>query len=406
MSKALTVLDNCSFLLACLCAFLGMANVFSLQGYFLLLSTVLLLASLILHGLPKMGIPFWLLAIFGISYNAFCYLNGVWGVRDVVYFIFCPPVFYLLGSSSSENCDRRSILFLCAFASGMFLSAFSIILNTFLMQGIGLGRGQQLFPHFGSDEIMSRTGLSLYLMPACGVAVSTLFSFSPKKRQTFWDFIPMISSFFICLFSLFCSSQVGNRAFIVAFALLAIVGCITLIFRLKSNTAKTILLLLVGFVMLFSVLLVLGWVPSFLANIPVFDRFLKGGSNESRLNMYKQFLLNGWRKPFGGTFVYLDDYYLHNFWLDIYTFAGIVPFAIFSYLLVMAFTRYGRFKISNLSTVPGIRLIFFVNVAFMAIGLFEPLFQANPFAFGPFALFFGACASLKKKTVKIDILRI
>ena len=89
----MTVLDNCSFLLACLCAFLGMANVFSLQGYFLLLSTVLLLASLILHGLPKMGIPFWLLVIFGISYNAFCYLNGVWGVRDVVYFIFCPLIY-------------------------------------------------------------------------------------------------------------------------------------------------------------------------------------------------------------------------------------------------------------------------------------------------------------------------
>lgn len=402
----MNLLDILCFALACFCAFFGMMNLLSLQGYLLLLSTVLLYFSFLFRGIPKLKFPFWLIVLFGIFYNLFSYWNGVWGIRDLIYFLFCPPAFYLLGNSSIDNKDSRLICYLVAFASGMFASAFSVVANTFLAQGIGLGGGQQLLPHFGSAEIMSRTGLSLYLMPSCGIAIPFLFSFVSKKNANCQNVVIILSALVIWAFSAFCSNQIGNRAFIVAFALLTLFACLGLVLKLKSKEVKAVLIVLMCLVVIFCFMLILGYVPSFLAKIPVFQRFFSGGSNENRFNMYKQFLLNFWRKPFGGTFQYLEDYYLHNFWLDIYTFTGIVPFALFTFLMGCSFADYFTFKRSSFENSFGLEAALWAVLSLCCIGLFEPLFQANPFTFCPFALFIGACAASKKQTIKTDVIRL
>lgn len=376
------------FLLSCLTAFVGLTNFWSLQGYLFLAAIVLLFFSEVLYRRIKIDKNLILLLAFGGSYNLFAFLHDCWSVRSVVYLLLAPVVVYILGQQSNRSKDRRSLYFLISCCLGMFVSAFSTILNTMKYAGLNLGSGQPLIPLF-SGEYMSRTGLSLYLMPICGVSLWQIFYHKFKTNKVLFAL-----SVFVIFFSVYCSSLIGNRAFIMSIGILTALMIGFVILKSKSVAVKIIIFSLLSIGLVFSLLLMSGAVPDFLLKIAVFRRFASGGSNKERLQLYQEFFANFYKYPLGGEYKVLSQTFVHNFILDIYNFAGVVPFSFFVYLYGHTLYAYAKYKAFCFKPNLSAEAVMAVFWAITAIGLFEPLFQANAFTVILFVLPMGTMSSI------------
>ena len=379
------------FVAASTLVFLGMANIFSLQGYLILSSTIFLFLYNLINGFKKPNFIFWLLLAFGIFYNIFSFINNIWNARQIVYFIIFPCSIYFLSISDAQTNYKKTRIYLLSFALGMFASALITVLATFLLYGFSLSKSQPLISSLLNYEILSRTGLSLYLMPLSVLSFSYILNYRFNSRS-FVKWTLLFLSFITIIFSIVCSNNIGNRAYIVAFMIAVIIISLFKIAIIKNNIIKYIL---IGFILLIVIALIcllFGFVPSFLTNIPVFSRFLSGGSNSDRIKLYREFFTHFIFKPFGGTFVYISDTYIHNFWLDIYNFTGIIPFALFTFLIVRSFYIYGKQYLNN--AINDNKNIFFEGmISIFAIGLFEPMLQANPFTYFFFVVFISCTPS-------------
>ena len=387
ISKEVSFFLSLAFLLLASSGFLGK------QGLFLGFFSIFLTFYLLLDGVKRPNFCFFMLFLFGLSYNLFTFLDKTWSVSHLFYFIFLPLLGYQFAFQEEKKGSKRLVFVLFLAAIGMFFSAFKVITVTFLLNGLHLGEGQPLFCSL-SGKVMSRTGLSLYLMPAVGLAVAFLSSIRGlEKNHLFW--MGVVLSLFVITFSVICSSLVGNRAFVVAFLILAIFGILNECFHTKNDALK-IITSSVCFAFLLAVfLLIMGFVPDFLKSITVFERFLTGGSNSNRLEIYKSFFTHFYLYPFGGFHQIVDEYYVHNFLLDIYNFGGIFPFVIFCYLFFVSLIPFVKGNASGMY-LPGRRYSFYAMLSLFSIGLFEPIFQANSLTLLFFALFIGIGCYLKK----------
>lgn len=138
-----------------------------------------------------------------------------------------------------------------------------------------------------------------------------------------------------------------------------------------------------------------GGLQDIVSKIPILDRFLSGGSDSMRIEIYKSFFINFWKYPLGGLSLSGDLFngfsstqYAHNVWLDVYGIAGIIPFVCFTYLTIIAFTAITIFIRSRDSTFQGITLIV-AFVGLCAVFLFEPVIQSDPYVFALFFMFCG-----------------
>ena len=278
----------------------------------------------------------------------------------------------------------------------MFVYAFYIVIINLLFFGLSLSKGQPLISDLSKLTMLSRTGISLYLLPFSCICFNHIINFK-WKIKSFLNYTLLAFSFFVILFSFIVSMNIGNRAFIIAFLISLIFISFFKILKLKNKIVKNILLIILWIAILSGFCLIFGLVPSFLADIPIFKRFLEGGSNSTRLNLYKVFFAHFILKPFGGIFNYLDDYYVHNFLLDIYNFTGIFPFSIFTYLFIKSILSY--YKIKKYTSFPpkNVHFCYIGFVACISIGLFEPLFQANPFTIFFFITFFVTSIYVKSQ---------
>ena len=403
MSKRIAIAEIL-FYLGVLFAFLGGLNLLSFQGYLLFASGAFLIASTLFYGNVKLDLDFFLVGLFGAAYIVFYWLKVEFSINDLIYFLFVPLAFYQVGSNSTKENKKAFILFF-SFSIGLFLRATLCVSYTTLFSGFSLGDGEVLFDIW-TGEPMARTGLSLCLTPLCGIGCYYLifhFSFRTFKRK--WPLY--VLSLIPLTLSLVWSSLLGNRAPIVVFGILIMFLTVFRVLKTDNGTAKMIVFIVSLFVALCLFALCLGLVPSFLSNIEVFRRFLDGGSNSARLQLYKDFFANFYRYPFGGTYVTVTETFVHNFYLDIYNFAGVIPFVLFTVVFVRFFYVIWLYLKNPSSKNDGFEIAAAMILSLVSLGLFEPLFQANPFMFSFFSLAFGSGAAFRRKEyVKITRWRI
>ena len=398
-------LSNIVFVMASLLAFLGMANIFSLQGYLILASSILLFLYYLINGFKKPSLFFWLLLAFGAFYNLFSFINNVWSFRQIVYFIIFPcSIYFLVAYEAQNNYKKPKIYFLC-FAFGMFISAIITILATFRFYGFSLSRSQPILNSLLNYEIIARTGLSLYLMPLSVLAFAYVIDCKFNNRSLIKCTIFLLS-FIVIIFSIVCSNNIGNRAYIVAFLIAVIIISFFKVILINNEFLKYATLSIILLLVIFILCLLFGFVPDFLSSIPVFSRFSSGGSNSARITLYKEFFTCFLLHPFGGTYHYITDIYVHNFWLDIYNFTGIIPFGLFTFLFVRSLYYYGKQYFGNNNLSKEQKLFFYGMISMFAIGLFEPIFQANCFTYFFFIVFIVSAPNttvISKKMIDISI---
>lgn len=402
--KTSVILFYCS----CFFAFLASSNFFSLQGYLILLSSLLLIASECARGLPHNRFDLAILFLFGLSYIACTFITsrmtgdgGVWGTRFFVYFLLSPLSVFITGENSVYSNDRRPLIYLTFFSVGFFTSALLTVQSTFIYQGFQLGMGNPLIPGFSNPHLSSRTGLSLVLLPVCGLSFFYIQKFLYKKKRFWYEWVLLFSCIAVVLFSVYCSNKIGNRSFLFSFIIALWVICFLKVYKTKHLAIKVVfysgsILLVIG-----SLFLLLGFVPKFLLSIPVFQRFANLGSNSQRFKLYIQFFSTFYKNPLGGTFLYIDDRYIHNFILDIYNFAGVVPFLCFNFLLLKSVIVYLKTRSVFRECIDmNFDAAFHCALCMFSIGLFEPVFQANEATFLYFGLFFGiSCATYRKRFI-------
>lgn len=381
---------------ACLLFVIGFSNLFSLQGWLVTAGLLLLLFATVFRKQFSISWGFWLLLIIGVAYNLATFLFDEWSYRYFVYFLAGPAIFYLFIKNSKQNqgiLNEKYLGFLLLSCGlGFGLSSLFICIESIKYEGLALSQGQPLFSPWNNGP-MSRTGISLIFLLPCSMALVPFTLIRDKKQRYL---IP--SSLLMLLLCTLASSSIGNRAFILAVAFLAILVLLSFVFTQKSKVLKRIFLAILCLVFICIVLLLLGIVPPFLRDIPVFKRFFSGGSTEARLRLYKDFFSHFYMYPFGGLSSSITERYVHNAILDMYTFGGLIPFAgclIILYLFVVQLSPKAMLR----KTSFGHTVLFWTVCGILSIGLFEPVFQANPFLF----VFFGSSVGVldENRTAKL-----
>lgn len=362
----------------------GCSNVFSLQGYLILFGGLILFGSLIFDWNVTISKNLLVTASFGIFYTLFFSLFSAGFslnliARKLVYTTILPVIISLVLSRDGFN-FKRTLYLLSCFVIGLAFQGILLFLSSYLCLGLDF-RGTNLISFWESESI-SRTGLQMMLFPLVGVSFAYLLAFNRYKKAVLYYFVCLALVVFD-LFVLLAGLTVGNRAIYVAFFLQLLLTLLILVLRIRSNKARTWIvgIAVLGFLIVLGFFLGIIPVPEFLKNIPLIGRFLSGGSDAVRVKLYIGFFQNFWRFPLGGlgpTLQEIDAPYVHNFILDIYTYGGIFPFAIFIYL----FSRY----LIDLFTIKryNFSITLFLSLLFSSIfflGLFEPLFQANEIYF-------------------------
>ena len=373
--------------------FFGCTNIFSLQGYSIVFGALMIYISCFLKGAFKPNRHFWLLVCFCLSYAVFSFLSGEKKLNSFVsaiaYSVFVPISIGLSILQDPKNIKLRKGL-IWSMAVGLAFSSVLTVLATYIYTGSNLS---DVLITFWSDDGMARTGIQLYFIPLFSLSFAYFWKLKRNlHRKDYW--FGFIGLLFYDVFVFYFSMEIGNRAIFISFAAIFVYAVIRLINAAKSRIFRISCYIVLALIVLVIIGLFFGIlpVPEFLANIPVIERFLNGGSNSQRLSLYIEFLQNFWRYPFGGVFVEITDTYVHNFLLDIYSFGGILPFAFFIILLICYICHFRR--INSEYSLGDLNKFLFVGV--FSLGMFEPLFIANPLYISVFVLLFADCLAVRE----------
>lgn len=289
----------------------------------------------------------------------------------------------------------------------LFLFLFSFFFGTFSQAAFSMGKTYTYYgfltevrnyidiwennPNYNNIRC---TLLSVLLLPAS--VVSIIVAIKNKKRVELIVFSAILN-----VFSIYFMAKLGNRGYFVSllFALLGIGGLYIYKYYNKSLKKPLIIFALVFLFLLLIYFLIsiniLGILDA-LVKIPVLYRFFVGGSNGSRISLYKEFFQVFWKYPFGGMNqkkVLQSGLYVHNLWLDVYTIGGIIPFVSFMFLTYLTLKEIFTSKENKWEN------ILFSSFAFsmMGISLFEPTINANGYFYSMFFALFSYITWQKKK---------
>lgn len=372
--------SDCFFYIGIILFCLGCANLFSTQGYFLLIASFFFGLSLLFNWKICVSKTTVLVALFGFSYAVFSSIFSA----DFSFLLFCKRLVYAFLMPvlitlvlSRDGFDFPKVFFLFASgALGLAIQGILLFVSSYFYLGSDFA-GSSLMSFFENGPI-ARTGLQLMVFPA--VSISFAFFLNIKKCRDSKAFLALCLFFFVYdLFVLVSGITVQNRAIYVAAVLQLIFFLVVVILRKANPKVRAVIISTIAVLSLIVIGLIFGILPlpDFLTQIPLFDRFLNGGSNSLRIKLYVGFFENFWKKPFGGLnniLATIDSPYVHNFILDLYTYGGIIPFVLFVLMLSCFVRDMAKISKRNYQIWP---FILMMASGIFFLGMFEPLFQAN-----------------------------
>ena len=331
--------------------------------------------------------------------------------NNLFHFGFLVVLFWLSSRTLNSKFGLNGLSNLLAYFVGSFLF---ICLNCGVsFADFGLKSNVRLFIDCWTGEYISSTIASLYILPLFMVSLSLIAFFAFKKRLV----LPLVLLIPV-LIGIYLSARLGNRGFFVASAFSIFIMCHIIYFQLDiQKNSKYDWLLYIPLALSLSVL-VLSLLTRFnvfgisdsLAKIPLFERFLTGGTDTTRKQIYESFFKVAWKYPFGGTIqsgALENGQYVHNAFLDMYGHAGIICLICFLYFVVRTFisvTFKGIYKEKLLL----VYLLVPLFLGILSISFFEPVFNANAYYFASFFGFFSLVArddpfEFKKKKIQLEL---
>lgn len=186
-----------------------------------------------------------------------------------------------------------------------------------------------------TGEVMAATGQAALACIMCGLAVALLFA-PPKPISRVIGVL--------CIVGLMAYNLVlACRTLLVIVLILLIVG---VLYRAKTmDNAYKRFKLWIGVLLVFLILMTLFamnifGIQDYVMNSNLFDRFGDSPSGvleeSGRLESKLQFIMNGFRYPFGGLHLRDQFGYAHDLWLD-----GYDEYGIFGFVLIVAITIMG-----------------------------------------------------------------
>ena len=385
--------------------FFACLNLFSQQGLLMLISMGIISIYVLLKGKLILNIPF-----IGSLVFAFFYCLGVFiftdvGILSVIVSCVMLPVlvqfFYCF-----EN-KKKFLLWLCgAYFCGFFASFLLMVISTYWHQGPAFS-GDAINSFWNKGDIITRTALSINEIGLFAVLLSSLF-FNSKYRR--WFSLPLILfAIFLCLY---VSLQIGNRSFIVSIFVLFYFIFICKYFSVDENKFWTAILIIFHVLFIsFCVVYVLyseGKIKlsENLLKINIINRIFNEDA-QSRPNLLGEFFTIFYKHPFGGLTNELSNRYVHNVFLDFYTFGGIISFIVSTSFFVFLFIYLSYFvRLFKTHSIFERSIITCVIAAFIGLGFIEPIYQANPHCLTPLFIIFlylRHCKQTEKIPAKVPV---
>lgn len=383
----LKTVQSISLSLSLLFIFLATSNIFSLSGIFLLLASVCLIFYSIISGNIRLDLYLILIIAFLGTYSLIVIAWQGFSFNILNNFIICPLSFYLFSQSNGKD-EKNISAFLLCFAFGYLLRAFILLFTTIMYQGYHFVNFLTAIDWYSGQTIyVSRNGLSLFFIPV--LILSLPFIFEKNSLKNWWS---ILFTIIIDLIAIASSISVGNRALIVCVMMWLLIQFLITLRKVKNKILFysflfSSILLVILFFLIFKGFIPL---PENILNIYGIKRLIEGGSNSERLSFYIYFVMNFWRYPFGGMYNNLGRY-LHNFYLDIYNFGGMIPFLLFSFFLLI-FALDAK-KILNkkyyLQESETSRYVLWLFIGLFLFGMMEPTFQTDNIICAIFFFCFG-----------------
>lgn len=374
-------------ILCLLTIFISSMDFLGIGGDFL---AIFLLAYLILHirhiVITQQAI---LLALFSIFYFIFYSYHNSFVFADLLKYLVMPWACYLVGSHFIRNSPNRNLLLLMiiSISAGFFLHGTLNVVSYQFFHRVD-ERYARLAYDFWHKNYLSVTAQGLLFLFPTAISICLLF-FGNRK----WT----IPSLLVLSISFYNAIQQAYRAFFFVSGLL-LVGILIYILSTAKISLERRLHIILGVVILFLIILIvweadIAHLKSTFVSTRLYRRITQGDllNAGGRIDIWKSFFDNWLHYPFGSNnqfVLYGGQTYVHNFWLDIYRVAGMLPF-IFSILAtideIIILFRHG--KLHTDTTINPITFCF----TFAAIINFmvEPIYIANPYIYYFFLIIQG-----------------
>ncbi len=394
-SKSVFLLTAISILI-----FIGTLNIANTQKFFILPAVVLMLLFVIYNKIIKIDLRFVLIIAFSFFYTLGCTIFNGFNLS----YLFYPPsliiVFQFCLTLIRTNNTKFLGIIIFSYASGFFANYTSMIVASISNQGIYYDGGFiSDFWHSSPDSFILRTGLSLYCLGITSYSIACLYK---NQYRTLPNII--ISLITIC-FCFVTSALTGNRSLIVVFLVFFILLGLNSIHKFKSLTTRIVLYSLISISFIFA-FLILTQIIKLPFQITFLERMLdpSKNSNSERTELYFIFFRNFHKYPIGGLNTIEGMNYVHNIFLDMYTYGGIIPFIVFLIFSIDMTIKLIKSK-KKLAISEG-RYMLYLSIFILTIGLglFEPIYNANQNILTPLLIIYvSLCYNAYPK--KQDILK-
>lgn len=374
-------------ILCLLTIFISSMDFLGIGGNFL---SIFLLAYLILHirqiVITQQAI---LLALFSIFYFIFYSYHNSFVFADLLKYLVMPWACYLVGSHFIRNSPNRNLLLLMiiSISAGFFLHGTLNVVSYQFFHRVD-ERYARLSYDFWHKDYLSVTAQGLLFLFPTAISICLLF-FGNRK----WT----IPSLLVLSISLYNAIQQAYRAFFFVSGLL-LVGILIYILSTAKISLERRLHIILRVVILFLIILIvweadIAHLKSTFVSTRLYRRITQGDllNAGGRIDIWKSFFDNWLHYPFGSNnqfVLYGGQTYVHNFWLDIYRVAGMLPF-IFSILAtideIIILFRYVKLHTDTTITPITFCFTFAAIINFMV----EPIYIANPYIYYFFLIIQG-----------------
>ena len=390
--KKITLSNIYLFLVYSLLFLCGL-HFFDLTGYFFLAITLLVFLKALVCKKVRFTRGLLFVTLFSIFFFVFFCLTYKFEIKTIIQYLIGPFCLFVYGQSiaTSDNKEKEIFNGLFFYVSGL---SFLTIINV-LYSGANMGFFSSIrnFYYVWTPGITkSSTLFSIHADIIAAFSIGVLFW---KKTNRKWYYV-LFSSIGLIL-SIYFSIVLSNRSFFIT---LIVALLVAILLSLKRNK-KMFYPFFISIIFISSFLLI--WLLLIYSNVfglgelalrvPLLQRFLMGGSNSLRLEIYKTFFMNFWKYPFGGlsTSGLLMNgsettEFVHNTFLDVYAESGLIPCILILYIFyasIRGFINILKCKDFNND---------FLFIAFIGVlggFLFEPVVISDPYIFGVFFIFCG-----------------
>ena len=267
---------------------------------------------------------FVVLCLFAVSFYAFSYQLGFYSVMG-----FTCPMAYYIGSNikhpSEENI--RKVIYLFAISMGLHVVLNAII--ELILHGVNGFFFSSSHYDFWTRQKISNTGTAINGDYLIGIMYYVLLKEKNKNLKYFTIVLFLLSMFYLVV--------IGRRTSLI---MLAITFIVLFLFEsriIKKMSGKAKAYLIRSFIIAaLSVILIIVFYhfnifscQKFLNQFRIIVKFRQGLIGDERFKLYFGALKLLTSYPFGGQQISgILGLPIHEFWLDIYDYAGVVPFVL------------------------------------------------------------------------------